>query len=217
MLRPRHATALVLTFALLPLAACSPLSLPAPQSDGPSPEERIAQEAGVEVEPGLARCDFSNDDAGVPGNGTSTGAFGTLDTAEVRETAEAYEVTFTGDLLDPALLTPTSDLNFRLDLGETNPNQVMLYTEYVDGALGITGTVAAGIAFSQDTAAELTPGAFTARYPKSSPDLADFEPVTWRAGVEYSSGEAGVEPVILSCGDGREWNWLPLAGAAGEG
>lgn len=212
MTRHRPLAALSLLAALLPLAACSPLSLPAPQSDGPSPEARIAQEAGVIVEPGHARCDFTNVPSGEAGQGTSSGEFGTLDSAEVRETADAYEVTFTGEFFDPALVTPTARVSFRLVLTEPDTAPVMLFTEYAQGALTTTGTVAVGMAFAQETAAELTPGAFTASYAKSSPDLAGFAPETWRAGVEYTSGEPGVDPEIRSCGDGQDWEWQPLAG-----
>lgn len=171
-------------------------------------------EGGVSIEPGLASCQFNNELRDDQGDGTGVSPFGELDRAELREEADAYVVTFTGDFFSTdVLLADDASGNLQItligeDLDRPNPG---LYTDFWKGEIGITGTVLEGEPHEQDTGAAIEDGVYTATFPKDSPHLEGFEPTMWVASAYLDDGDETTYPVSFRCGDGRNWNWEPLA------
>ena len=206
----RRLSTLALALAAgLTLAACSTGSAPTEPTEELTPQERIEQEAGVTIEPGAASCSFNNELEEFHWDGSGEHPLGTLDTAEIRETADAYEMTFTGDFFDPSLLDEDAYSNMQLGLVGAESN-VTLYTSFRRGEVELTGTMAETEINHLETGAALEPGVFSASFPKDSPDLAGFTPEMWFAAVFYSSGDESLDPLSFRCGDGRNWNWEPL-------
>lgn len=191
------------------LTACGGPGDDSEQEPELSPQERIEQEAGVSIEPGVASCSFNNELDDYHWDGSGSHPLGELDTAELRETADAYEMTFTGDFFDPSNLTEESVL--KPQIGLTNGDQLVgLSTEYYRGELDRSGTVVDAQIDEFDTHTQLEPGKLTATFPKSATDLQDFTPTMWFADVYYSSGDDSLNPINFRCGDGRNWDWKPL-------
>lgn len=170
-------------------------------------------EGGVEVEPGLASCQFNNELSDDEGDGSGVSPFGDLDRAELREEADAYVVTFTGDFFDPDVLLADDaygNLQITLTGEDFDLPSPALYTDFRNGAIEGTGTVLKGELHEQDTGAVIEDGVYTATFPKDSPHLEGFEPTMWVAGAYLDDGETE-RPVSFRCGDGRSWDWEPLA------
>lgn len=218
-------TAAIFAVGALALAGCSSADNDLPenkkvtgqeassQDEEMSPQERLHAEAGVVIEPGVASCEFNNELEDHMGDGSGVSSFPELDRAELSEEDDAYVVTFTGDFFDPeVLLTPDSFVSLTVmlsaeDFMEISPT---LMTEYRKGELEFTGTFEDQDMHDQDTGVTLEDGVFTARYPKDSPHLEEFELSMWAASVYFDNGDEATDPVSFRCGDGRSWDWEPL-------
>lgn len=205
----RHSTLVLALASGLALTACSSGAEPAEPAEELSPQERIEQEAGVTIEAGAASCSFNNEIDEYQWDGSGEHPLGQLDTAEIRETADAYEVTFTGDFFDPSLVAEDTYVTTQLTLTGADDN-VALYTSFRKGELDSTGTMVDGEVHELETGAALEPGMLSASFPKNSPDFAGFTPEMWFASIYYDGGDESLNPVSFRCGDGRNWNWEPL-------
>lgn len=212
-------TAAVFVASTLMLGACSSssgesLQEGAAQDEELSPQQKLENEAGVKIDPGIASCEFNNELEDHHADGSGVSPYPALDRAELREEEDAYVVTFTGDFFDPeVLLVPDSKVSLQLILSGENFTDISptLMTEFRDGELDWTGTFMDQDLHEQDTAFTLADGKFTATYYKDSPHFEDFELTMWTPNVYFDEGDHTTNPVSFRCGDGRSWNWEPLA------
>lgn len=214
-----YKTAVVLAASTLMLGACASSNSDSPQEGAGqeeqlSPQQKLENEAGVSIEPGVASCAFNNELEDHHGDGSGVSPYPALDRAELREEEDAYVVTFTGDFFDPeVLLVPDSKVTLQVilsgeDFADVSPT---LMTEFRNGELDGTGTFMDQEFHEQDTAFTLEDGKFTATYAKDSPHFEDFELAMWAPNVYFDEGDETTNPVSFRCGDGRSWNWEPLA------
>ena len=219
------ATVTTSMLALLALAGCT---APAEDSvdtgedaeqDTMAPSDDIDSDAGGTVEPGLARCEFNPEPSAQQTDGPADYSGDTLDTAELRETEDAYEVTMTGDFFNPdTLLTERGQVSFIIELqGEAVDDLAELETTYEAGDMTFTGVRTNEDEIEQDTSPELEDGTFNATYPKDDAALAEVNPATWVVRVEYDEGitdeanpDESTRPVTFNCGDGSPLTWEPL-------
>ena len=208
--------------ALIGLTACSGSSEDA-AAEAPQASEQTQPDEGVTVEPGFASCTFNNELDDHEWDGSGSYSDGTLETAEVRETDEAYEVTMTGDFFDPAapfLEEGVLTLNLQFDSADFEDG-FALQTSYNDGEIDFSGVVTSDEqsqeALDQDTNASLEEGAFTATYPKGVPAIDEVDPELWMANVYFDVRESTANGISESsgngsfrCNDGRSWDWQPL-------
>lgn len=212
-------TAAVFAASTLLLSACSSSPSESPQAGSTqdqelTPQERIEKEAGVSIEPGVASCDFNNELDEFQGDGSGVSEYPALDSAEIREEEDAYVVTFTGDFFSPdVLLVPDSKVSLQVLLSAEDFSAVSptLMTDYRNGELELTGTFMDQEWHEQDTGATFEDGKFTATYSKDSPHFEDFELSMWAVSVYFDEGDGTKNPVSFRCGDGRSWDWEPLA------
>ena len=207
----------VLATSMIGLTGCVGGAADSPETSPElSPQERFEQENDVSVTPGLATCKFNNELEDYEADGSGVSPYPELATAEIRETPEAYEVTFTGDFFDPdELIGDRSTLNLHLMLIGEDPgaDSPTLLTEYSFGELDLTGTYMgqSAEAVELETSPKLEEGKFHATYPKDSPHLENFTPAEWVASVSYSENIDNEEmrPAGFRCADGRNLRWEP--------
>ena len=212
-------TAAVLAASTLMLAACSSsdgasLQEGAGQDQESSPQQKLEEEAGVSIEPGVASCEFNNELEDHQGDGSGVSPYPDLDRAELREEEEAYVVTFTGEFFDPeVLLIDDSLVSLQVALSGEDFTAISptLMTEFRNGELDGTGTFMDQEFHDQDTDFTLEDGKFTATYAKDSPHFEDFEVDMWTPDVYFDDGDETTNPVSYRCGDGRSWDWEPLS------
>ena len=225
-IRPVKAT--VTTSVLALLAACRVHRAPAEDSvdtgndaeqDTTAPSDEIDSDAGLTVEPGLASCEFNQEASDQQTDGPADYSGDTLDTAELRETEDAYEVTMTGDFFNPdTLLTDQGQVSFIIELqGEGVDELAELETSYESGEVIFSGIRTNEDEIEQDTSPEIAEGTFSATYPKEADALAEVDPATWVVRVEYDEGipdeanpDESTRPVTFNCGDGSPLTWEPL-------
>src|SRR5690625_1649633 len=190
------------------------------QADGsdvspyPAIDRAGMREEGEKIDAGIASCELNNELEDHHADGSGVSPYPALDRAELREEEDAYVVTFTGDFFDPGvLLVPDSKVSLQLILSGENFTDISptLMTEFRDGELDWTGTFMDQDLHEQDTAFTLADGKFTATYYKDSPHFEDFELTMWTPNVYFDEGDHTTNPVSFRCGDGRSWNWEPLA------
>lgn len=219
------ATVTTSVLALLTLAGCSE---PAEDSvdtgdeteqDTMAPSDEIDSDAGLTVEPGLASCEFNQEASDQQTAGPADYSGETLDTAELRETEDAYEVTMTGDFFNPeTLLTDQGQVSFIVELqGEAVDDLAELDTSYEAGEVTFSGVRTNEDETAQDTSPVLEDGTFSATYPKEADVLVEMDPATWVVRVEYDEGipdesnpDESTRPVTFNCGDGSPLAWEPL-------
>ena len=186
-----------------------------PAASTPAPQQQVEQTTGVTISAGEASCEFNNKIDKQVSTLDPKSLPGTLDTATVSETADAYKVTFDGDFFSPdKLLTDTSDLNFQINFADADGKAIAnLYTGYRSGELVGSGTVDDNAELQDfDTNPKLEDGSYTASFPKK---ILDGEtPALWAPSVYYNPGaedETAEQPgtAMWSCGDGRMWEWQP--------
>src|SRR5690625_6790596 len=119
-------TAAVFVASTLMLGACSSNSSKslqdgAAQDEELSPQQKLENEGGVKIDPGIASCEFNNELEDHHADGSGVSPYPALDRAELREEEDAYVVTFTGDFFDPeVLLVPDSKVSLQLILSVEN-------------------------------------------------------------------------------------------------
>lgn len=219
------AFAFVAALSTVSLVGCSGPALSVPETTEPSAVEPVEEDElaeGVIVEPGFASCEFNNDldDSAWDGSGSYSG--GKLDTVEVQETPESYDVTFTGDFIDPdTLLSETASFTPMVFLHSEDPSEsIELIADYYGGELV---RASAFLSQSQETQTQATatmePGVFTVSFPKLAPESIGFEPTRWSTRVWLSdavdshdtAAEAGrTQSLFLYCGDNSVMPWQPL-------
>lgn len=219
------ATVTTSVLALLTLAGCT-----APAEDSVdtgddaeqetmAPSDEIDSDTGATVEPGLASCEFNPEPSDQQTDGPADYSGDTLESAELRETADAYEVTMTGDFFNPdVLLTDQGQISFTIELqGEAVDDLAELDTTYEAGEMTFSGVRTNEDEVEQDTSPELQDGTFSATYPKDADALAEADPATWVVRVEYDEGipdeanpDESTRPVTFNCGDGSPLAWEPL-------
>lgn len=146
--------------------------------------------------PGSATCDFS-------GDGPKT--------ATITETADAYEVTFTGDFITPETMQPkTGRTTFGVSLWDPEKGEsTALISQYERGALAQSGYQEEAEIVPLESEVKLEKGSFTASYPKPVPALEATPPTTWTPSLYVDDGESG-QPETFRCGDGRTQPFTPL-------
>lgn len=213
--------------ALLVLAGCSS---PSEDADGTvedaeqstaDPSEGLDSEAALSTEPGLASCEFDSTGDGHNDDGPADYSGATLQTAELRETEDAYEVTMTGDFFDPdELATDQTAVAFTVELlADEVDDGAELETSYESGDVAFSGVQTTSGGIEQETNPELDNGTFSATYPKDISELAEFDPTQWLVRVEFDEGiqdeanpDESVRPVTFRCGDGSPLDWEPIEG-----
>lgn len=184
-----------------------------------APSDELDSDDALTVEPGLASCEFNNSVDEQEADGPEDYSGETLDTAELRETEDAYEVTMTGDFFNSdQLLTDQGQVSFVVELQDEGVDDLVeLETLYEAGDMRFSGIRTTGDDIEQDTTPELQDGTFSATYPKDVDELTGLEPGTWVARVEYDEGisdeqnpDEDTRPVSFRCGDGSTLTWEPL-------
>ncbi|MEE6283238.1 hypothetical protein [Georgenia sp. MJ170] len=207
-------TSVALAATALLLVGCSANDEPAPDEAESTSATESENGAGASTEPGLATCEFNNELDDHQGDGSGVSPYGQLESAELREEADAYVVTLTGDFFDPGVLLAdggNGSLQVMLHGEDYTAPAPTLMTEFRAGEMEFSGTFLEQEQQSQQTGAVLEDGTFTATYPKDSPHLEGFEPTMWTASVYFDDGDESVNPVSFRCGDGRSLDWEPLA------
>ena len=223
--RTTRRTIATASLGLLVLAGCS---APAGDSNGAveeaeqstaDPSEGLDSEAGLTVEPGFASCEFDSEVTSEAGPADYSGA--TLQTAELRETEDAYEVAMTGEFFDPEqLMSDQTNVSFTVELLTEEVDEVAeLETAYEAGEVTFSGVRTTSADVEQETNVEITDGAFNATYPQDVAELTELQPTQWLVRVEFDEGitdEANPDdsdrPVTFRCGDGSPLTWEPAEG-----
>ena len=168
------------------LAGCSAGSSEEAAGGGDSAETSASTPAAT---PGQASCDL---EGGVTG------------TVELTETADAYEVVFTGLPVDG----DTDNATFMLVL--SGDDETVLSSDYSASTFR-SATVTVGVDGERvdvPDAATASGDVVTAVYPKSTGALADVEPTGWYPNVIYSvSGTSD----SVRCGNGAVLPYEPLS------
>lgn len=196
-------TARIRATAALGVAATAALALGLTGCSGDAPAEKAATKADTaQTEapstPGSASCDFTG---------------GGPEKATIAETADAYEVTITGDFIDPAKLQPKSGrTTFSVSLWDPEKGDpTSLVSQYDRGELAQSGTQEEAELTPLKTEVKLEQGKFTAKYPKPIPALEKTPPTTWTPSLYVDAG-TGEQPTTYRCGDGRALPFVPLGG-----
>ncbi|MBK0422285.1 hypothetical protein JD292_09390 [Leucobacter sp. CSA2] len=164
---------------------------------GAEPEQKAdGTKTEAAATPGTATCDFS-------GDGPKT--------ATITETADAYEVTFTGDFITPETMQPKEGrTTFGVSLWDPeNGDSTALIFQYERGTLAQSGFQEEAEITPLKTEVKLEDGAFTAKYPKPIPSLEQTPPTTWTPSLYVDDGTGG-QPETYRCGDGRTQPFTPL-------
>lgn len=165
--------------------------------------EAPAAETTAAPEPGQVSCDFVS---------PATGG------AELTETADAYEVTWTGQEVDPALNQITFTV-ILTDFGseESSKPSVQMQVSYVDGELTRYGAVDDQAQLVEATGEPVVSGdTVTGTFPKSLAPLAalqadDFAPDSWVPRVETVETLEGNERETAECTEtGQSLPYVPL-------